>query len=96
MNYAELVPCVVAVLSLLGLVLKHLDHSRLSALIEEALVLEHEREEGVTASELLRQACDSEAAHLALDAIVDRVHARVASNPVALPVLPAPAAETKP
>lgn len=72
-------PLLMAVGGLVSAMLKHQQHSILSEVLEEALVLEREREGGTPLCDLLGEAATSQASKDMLSAIVDRVAARKAT-----------------
>jgi hypothetical protein len=83
MTLTDLIPVLLPVAMTLGsiavAVLKHGQHATLSALLEEALVIERAREGGAPTLDLLTQAAQSDAAKVALQAVVTRVEARLAT-----------------
>lgn len=69
-------PLILAVGGIVAALLKHQQHALLSELLEEALLLEHEREAGTPLADLLGEAATSQAAKDLLSAISDRAVAR--------------------
>lgn len=70
-------PLIAAVLSLVLAAVKHTKHATIADLLEEALVLEREREVGTPLGDLLNEAAHSKAAQDVVDEITARVAARV-------------------
>lgn len=79
-SLVQLLPVLVAVLALALSVAKHTQHKLLSELLEEALRLESEREQGASLVTLLNEACKSQAEKDLVEALGVKIAARIADK----------------